>query len=285
MTTIKTVLHAYSFNIRKPEEKIAYEALRDQLEGAGLKCFETHGGGSHYCPDLAGPVDLETKALFDNQWNTAPIKRATSKGAAEMGARVFDWAQDYNSQIGAPPGIKRGHWLEQTADMRDIRRNTVKCRYCGAHEPAAKGYVFCPHCIDSAYLTEKDLPLTRMKAIDDRSECAPLTAAEAGYLLPLFRKAQVEGSTARGKARIAKARQDVATEYEKTVRQAAEKRDAAVWIMDHAPGLLENWLYYTHTNRHCFGWRKPVTDVDGTRAALAGFPFAYDIQTEERRRA
>lgn len=282
METLETILHAYCFNIRKPEEKAAYASLRRDLSAAGLRCFCTHGSGSHYRPDLAGPVTLETKHLFANQWNTAPIPCAKDKAVAEKGARVFDWAEDYNSQLGAPPDIKRGHWLEQTAEMREIRRNTVVCGYCGAQEPAAKGYVFCPHCLDSVYLKETDLFLLRMRAVDDTSARPPLTQAEAEHLIPLYRKAQVEGSTARGRARAAKVRLDAEADYERAIENAEAKRAGKLWLCDRAPGLLENWIYYVHTGRSCFGWRRAFApaEADRIRALLTDFPGAYDVKVQ-----
>lgn len=275
--TLSTILHAYQFDVTKPAEKAAYTELKHKLATLGLKCFETHGGGSHYCPDLAGPVELETRHLFDNQWNTAPIARATSKGAAEKGARVFDWAQDSRYAFAnATSNIKRGHWLEQTPAMREARRNTVKCGYCGHQEAAQKGAVFCSHCMDSEYLTEADAlkGAVRMVAIDaGRTDWQPMTEAEAAHYLPQYREAQTQGSTARGKARLAKARADVAAEYAKAIDNAEAKRAGAEWIMDNCPGMLANYIYYTHTATHCFGWRKPLADHD--RAALAGFPFEW----------
>src|SRR5215472_14446345 len=137
--TLQTIFHAYRFDLDNATERTAWEALKAKLTAEGLEVFETWGGkGSHYQPELDGRIlELETAHLFDNQWNTAPIEGHTDKGL-----RVFDWAKDY--PIDFSPNIARGHWLEQTAEMREVRRNTVGCGYCGRQEPAAKGYVFCP---------------------------------------------------------------------------------------------------------------------------------------------
>lgn len=274
--TITTTLHAYCFDIRKPDQAAAYAKLRKRLTALGLKCFETHGGASHYRPDLAGSVELETAHLFDNQWNTAPILRAQTTGAADRGARVFDWAQDFNSAIGAPKGIKRGHWLEQTPEMAEIRRNTLKCGYCGHLEPAAAGSVFCSHCIDSEYLTEDDVRkgAVRMVPIDaGTGNWRALTEAEAAHWIPQYRKAQVEGSTVRGRARLAAARADIAETYRRQIEAAEHERAGKTWICDNAPGLLANYIYYPHSAEHCFGWRKPLGLAE--REALTAFPHAW----------
>lgn len=188
-----TVFHAYWFDTSKPEDKAAYAELAEKLKDWPHR-MKSWGEGSHYLPALNGKtVELETAFLFDNQWNTAPIE-----GLSDKGLRVFDWAEDaIPSFERGSRFIKRGHWLEQTPDMREARRNTMKCGYCGKQEPAAKGYVFCPHCIDSEYLKESDLAMTRMRPIDEsgiRSAPVELTAAERKHLLPLFREAQLHGS-------------------------------------------------------------------------------------------
>lgn len=275
---MKTVIHAYQFNTGRADEAAAYDALCAQLTAQGLKCFETWGdSGSHYLSDLDGKaIELETEHLFDNQWNTAPIE---GDEKASTGRRVFDWAQDY--AIDFSRKIKKGHWIEQTAEMRDARRNRVHCNYCGKQEPAAKGYVFCPHCLDSQYLKESDLRLTRMTYVCDKATPAELTEAEKAHLLPLYREAQLHGSTDRGKRRLAKARQDVAREYEKAVRVATIERDGKVWLMDHGVSL-ENVIYYSHTEKFSFGWRTPLSEsiASGLLDILVEFPFEYEMKRE-----
>lgn len=284
---MKTVLHAYHFDVSKPEEKTAWEALKTKL-AAWPHRMKAHGSGPRYYDtgrQLDGQtIDLETAHLFNNQWNSAPIE-----GFSAQGYRLFDWAQDSLWRNGIENKItKQGYYLEQTDEMREVRRNTAVCGYCGKQEPAAKGYVFCPHCIDSEYLKEDDLHVTRMRPVDNdkwTKQLEPLTEAEKAHLLPLYRQAQLHGTTERGKARIAKAKADIETEYTKAVANATEKRDAARWIIAKAPGLLANWLFYTHTGKHSFGWRKPLSagEVSGLLDVISEFPFVYEIKTEDGR--
>lgn len=270
-----TTVHAYCFDVRDPSGAAAYKALREELTALGLRCFETHGGSSHYRPALNGrTVGLETKHLFDNQWNTAPIEGVSGKGL-----RLFDWAQDFNSQIGAPTGIKRGHWLEQTPEMVSVRRDTAACGYCGKQEPVAKGYDFCPHCLDSAYLKESELHLTRMVPVAKASlPRAPLTEAERAHRLPLYREAQLHGSSEGGRERIAKVRADILTRAEKTIAHATAERDGMLWLLDNALST-ENAIFYSHTGRFGFGWRTPLSadQAKALRDHLEGFPAPYDI--------
>ena len=275
MANIRTILRNYRFDIREPAQSAAYLELCETLKATAGRghCMESHGGASHWINELGETraIELETKFLFENQWNTAPID-----GFSEKGYRVFDWAQDY--QPNNSPYIKRGHYLDITSEMIAIRANMMKCRYCGAMEPAQKGYTFCPHCTDSAYLTQKDLHLTRMMAVSDTSKCAPLTDAESAYLLPIYKKAQIEGNTARGIARIKKERADTLSHCEKIIKNATIERDGKIWLMDHAINT-ENVIYYNHTGRFSFGWRSPIADCLKSELldVISEFPFDYDI--------
>lgn len=288
--TIKTRIHLFSFDVSTDDGKAAWEAFRAARKAD--KCPAIHGpvlsNVFNFVRDLDGAeIELETAHLFDNQWNTAPIAGRTDKGL-----RVFDWAlQAYGrAPIGDQAGehIRRGHWLEQTAEMRELRRNTHKCGYCGRQEPAAKGYVFCPHCIGSEYLKESELHLTRMLPVAESTigaKRAPLTKAESAHLLPLYRAAQIYGATERDKARIAAERQKVQRDYDKAIRDATVKRDGFTFLMDR--GIrLNNVIYYDHTARFCFGWRKPLSEgeLSTLLSALgAEFPSPYDIKCEDGR--
>jgi hypothetical protein len=194
---------------------------------------------------------------------------------------VFDWAEDV-----LPPWMrqstKRGHYLDQTAEMREARHNTATCGYCGKQEPAAKGYTFCPHCIGSEYLKASELYLTRMHLVDIAEDRASLTEAERAQLLPLYKEAQLHGHTARDKARIAKERADIQREYEAAIRKATTKRDGLTWLMDR--GIrTDNVIYYDHTETWCFGWRTPIGQdlIGDLHANLEGFPFKTEFKTEK----
>jgi hypothetical protein len=291
---VKTKIHSYYFDIAKPADKAAYELLRDQLHAMNLRCFETWGERSHYLEVAKGgvEVELETKHLFDNQWNgiiagddaeqllvDQPGSNMRKKSA---GRRVFDWAQDATVG-GMNPKIKRGHWIEQTAEMREIRRNTSACGYCGRQEPAAKGYVFCPHCLDSEYLTEDELHLTRMIPVDQnqigRNRRPPLTEAERAHLLPKFVEAQTVATGSRAKAKAEKARRDVVDKFKRKTSAAKIEHDGFIWLLDqHLP--LDNVIYYDHTERFCFGWRTPLKGavLSAFLDKLSEFPFDYDIK-------
>ncbi|MCP4597021.1 hypothetical protein [Neptuniibacter sp.] len=273
---METTIHYYYYNLDKEADRKEYSALCDALLRRGSKLFDSISADHYtYYRDKIKPLDgqtvtLEPKHLFDNQWNTAPTS------TSESGLRVFDWAEG----ILPNRNIKQGQWLGLTPKMVAIRKNTLKCGYCGKQYQAQQGYVFCGACLDSEYLEEKELHLLRLMPIcetwDNR---AKLTQAERGWLVPQYVKAQTEGLTARGKARIKKKYSDIKKHRDKTIQNANREYDGFKWLMDRGVNT-DNCIYYDHTGRFCFGWRKLVEG--DTRIALleklSDFPFDYDIK-------
>lgn len=287
MKNLKTKLHTYQFNIENDAEKLAYAELKKNVlskigfpvhtinvsRGVPAQYPETYNFNAMIkaIADAGGNVELETEHLFSNQWSSAPVPGITDKGL-----RLFNWSET----IYPNKRIKSGYWLEQTPEMYAILRNTHKCGYCVKQEPAGK-YEFCPHCLDSQYLEIGDLKLTRMMAVaDDRKGRSELTQDEKDYLFPLYRKAQIEGATARGKARIVQERIDIEKQYRKAIANAKHNRAGRIWVIEHCPGMLENHIYYDHSETHCFGWRRPVAPgtLEMLLAEIGSFPGKYEIR-------
>lgn len=269
---MKTIIHQYRFDISNSDEKEQYKALRKKLVSMGLECFETWGGGSHYNPKLVGEIELDTSFIFSNQWTTQPTLRS------EKGFRLHDWAQDY--PINFSKKIKRGHWLEQTAEMKNIRDNTLVCGYCGKYEPITSEKIFCEKCLDSEYLERKDLHLLRFFPVAlHNPKRAELTEAELSELLPQYKEAQLHGNTERGKKRIAEKRASIEKEYQQTTTNAKTELDGLLWLMDNGINT-DNCIFYNHKNIFSFGWRNPTDESikDELVELLKNFPFAYEIK-------
>lgn len=312
-SNVNVKLHYYRFNLSGPrypsdlqtveiaeQQREAYEAVCDaaRASGANARRMNYYTGGynkptrefqtalrvaagcatdSPENREYVTPLVIETAHLFADQWNTAPIE-----GASKNGLRVHQWVEwDYPNKH-----IREGYWIELSDEIKELLRNTHVCGYCGKQEPAQKGYTFCPHCIDSEYLTASDLHLTRMVSIADSNKArAPLSDAEKAHLLPLYRDAQINRATVRGKARIEKARVDTQKQYDKAVASAQAERAGALWTIDNVPGLLGNWIYYSHTDKHCFGWRVPLDAgvVETLLEKISEFPGAYEIKCADGR--
>lgn len=260
--TIKTQIHTYKYDISKDEEAKEYAELKERL-------YKSRRRFSALCFDFAnrlqitpGPIELETKYLFDNQWNT-PDKR------------VFDWYE----HIFLNKDIREGHWLEITTEMKRIRLNTQRCGYCGAHYQVQQGYVFCDKCLDSEYLEENNLPLLRLLPVSAKQDRPELTEAELGWLMPLYVERQTTGADSRNANKLKKQRLDIIAELKKTVETAHDKHDGFIWLMDSDVNI-DNCIYYEHTNKFSFGWRSPVSASVKSRLLdiLVEFPFEYEIK-------
>jgi hypothetical protein len=266
--TLKTVLHKYRLNLDNADDRKEYEELTAKLNDGRhwMNCSADTKDKGKSAP--AGEIELETEHLFSNQWNTA------------CGFRVFDWYEGIYSN----KRIKEGHWLEITDEMREIRRNTLVCGYCGNKEPAAKGYVFCEKCLDSEYLKEDDLFLLRMLPVEQNMPKRPeLTAAELNWLKPQYVERQTTGANSRNANRLRKQRFDIAAKRTKAIRVANEEAEGMIWLMDNNISI-DNVIYYSHTEKFCFGWRQPVSDSVASRLLeiISEFPFAYEIKGESR---
>jgi hypothetical protein len=123
-----------------------FEATLRNTPGRGHKMYAIKSGNDYNFE--TGIIELETEFLFENQWNS------------NVG-RVFDWYEEavFDSRGKERKNIKRGHYLEITPEMAEIRRNTLKCGYTGQQFPAAKGYIFneTENALGSPYLKESEL--------------------------------------------------------------------------------------------------------------------------------
>lgn len=98
--TIKTTIHAYCFDISKPDGKVAWLDLKARLKETHPHCMESHGGQGHYhfVRDLDGQeIDLETAHLFDNQESSA--RRSSDLTAALQHGTWAERAQELRAYI------------------------------------------------------------------------------------------------------------------------------------------------------------------------------------------
>jgi hypothetical protein len=284
MDTLKTVLHAFNFDLRNAEEKASWMALKEKL--AGVHRMHSHDGGksSHYWPGLDGAtIELKTEHLFNDQWNTGPIA-----GHTDIGLRVFDFATDaiFNPRGIEVNHIRRGHWLEQTDAMREIRHNNVKCGYCGHMQRIEAAPTFCDRCFDSEYLAEKDLLLLRLRRIDDRTDRPEITDLEKQLLVPKWIEAQTRGTSKRALARRAKEREELEKQFHTKTKTARDEYAGKLWLWEHNINT-DNVIFYDHREGglFSFGWRKPLEGalLSALLDCISEFRFPYEIKCVDGR--
>lgn len=272
--TIKTVLHTYNFDTSEPDQAAQYKKLAAELRATPGRGEWMNSWGERK-PDYEAAleslngkeIELETDFLFENQWNTS---------GASGNLRVFDWYEEYPAMI--PPRIKRGHYLDITEEMIQIRRQTLVDGWAGNFFPASSGLNFntLPSAIGSPYLKETELHLLRLLPVAERhGKRAELTAEEKAFLLPLYVAAQTKNHDEAKAAKLAEVRADLAQK----LKLANMEHDGFTWLLDHDVSV-ENCIFYSHTAQFCFGWRNAYTGEArlALLEALKAFPFPYDVK-------
>jgi hypothetical protein len=269
--TIKTMVIPFKVNLDRDEvkDKEEYFAMINRLReevGRGTSM----GGDGFKKPWWTEPteIELETDWLFNNQWNT------------KCGKRVYDWCEETVPNR----SMKRGYYLVITEEMREVRRNTLKCGYCGKHEPAAKGYTFCHKCLSSEYLKEKDLKMLRLRPCDSPHtyRSPELTDAETARLLPLYKEQQLFGLHERGIARTKKMRDQIESKLINGCLKLQEEYERFTWLMDNGISV-DNVIYYDHTKKTSFGWREPLSPkrTEEVLDIIDAFPWSWYVKGKD----
>jgi len=271
---IKTKIHYYYFDVSNNKEKKEYkELLKVAKQKTGLQNpdtyhyinFGVYPGSRYFIREKIKhlkTVTLETKHVFSNQWNT------------KEGLRVFDWRENEFQNR----DIKEGYYLEITDEIKQLRNDLFKCGYCGKQYYKTKR-VFCDDCLSSAYLSESDLKLLRLRTVNDNTDFKELTEKEKQKLMPIYIKGQINGDKRRTKERLEKQRQKIEKSYKEDSKNAKTEYKGFSWLMDNNIDI-ENVIFYSHTDLFCFGWRNELSfEVEQElKKALKDFPFKYEMK-------
>jgi len=274
---LKTEIVAYYLNIDSAEDAAAYEALLDKL-GDFKNCFNVHADARPGNRDRikSGPIELETKCLFNNQWNTTE---------ASGNLRVFDWYEGIypNSRI------KAGHYLVVTDEMQAIRDRTYSCGYCGhlhrEHHIVADA-PFCKQCLGSEYLEVDNFKLLRLRPVScSNRNFSDLTKAEHSKLMAEYILAQTKGNSARTKQLLKEKLQKLKDACAKRVKLARIERDGFTWLIDNGV-KTNNCIFYGHqgdSGTFVFGWRSGYAPEVSAHmeGLLQCFPFLYEFKGEK----
>lgn len=279
---MKTTLHRYYFDLDKPAEKEAYQALTAQLNVSHAgKFFNVLADTKREfkASNTTETVELDTSCLFENQWN--------EEGAE--GRRLFDWYEAiYYNNGRKNERIKGGHWLELTPEMEHARTHTLQCGYCGKYVREGEPRKWhCEKCIGSEHLKETEIGLLRLRPVADKDRSFDLTDEEKTELVPLYKVAQGLGQITRDQEKASRNRRRIAELIPEAEKKAAElienariETKAQTWLMDNGLNLLGNCIYYSHTKRFGFGWRTPLTAEEKSKLldVISEFPFDYDLK-------
>lgn len=288
MKTLKTQIHYYCFNTNKAEEKTAYLALCEKIKaqspdrGRWMNALAMPGSRGMKEPTSGTQeIELETAHIFDNQWNGTT-------------ARVFDWYEGINPNS---RHLKFGHWLTITPEMAKLRKDTLKCGYCGKlygpHHAKKPKSAFCESCLGSQYLKREELHLLRLVPVcDDWKEGAryKLTEKESAALVPVWEEMRRTCDLKRASEARKKERASIVAELEAKKRElekgnagALEKHDGMLWLWEHG-FTTDNWIYYSHTRTFALGWRDLADDETALRFldVASEFPFNYEIRARNR---
>jgi len=272
--TIKTEISFYEFDISIPTERERYNKLVKTLKAKGLKVFDTYQTGDYETHKAFNDkikslvktgVELETKHIFNNQWNT-------SKKSHDL--RVMDWAE----AIYPNKDLKRGYYLTLSDEIKELRKNSFKCGWCGK-QYYKKHPIFCYECLGSEYLKKDYLKLLRVRGVLNETKTPELTEKELNTLTPLFIKYQIEGNTKRDKARIKQKRERLLKDKDTTIKNARAEYEGFIWLMDRGINT-ENIIYYDHKSIFSVGWRKALSfeEEQEFKKVLKDFPFKFELK-------
>ncbi|MFM9972918.1 MAG: hypothetical protein ACKVQK_31465 [Burkholderiales bacterium] len=263
---IKTKIIGYYFRLDDKKDFQAWENLKAERKESGVELFDviemkndSSGSGENRV------IELETKHLFNNQWNT------------KDGLRVFDWIQS----IVPNKRIKIGHYLIVNDEMREIRQNAFSCGYCGAQYYGEHNEnKFCYKCLGGEHLKENDIYLLRLQSVaDGRNNRAKLTQAESDVIMPLYIENQISATSERIKKANERKRKQILSDFE----SAEIEKDGFLWMLDKNINI-EDVIYYKHKNTFCVGWHgEGISEniKNEWQKALKDFPYNIEYKVKK----
>lgn len=249
--TIAVTVFGYWFDTSIPKDKNEYEEIVKKMEGVEKwqytkipsisTRFKFHKDGSI--------VDIETKCLFANQWNTA------------CGKRIFQWME----YTWPNDKIKEGYYFVMTDEFKQLLKDKFKCGYCG-HQYYKPKQDWCDHCLGSEYLEKSNLGLLRLKPL--KGKVSKLTVP--AKLREAYQIAQEKSLAIRCEKEIQRLRDN----FKESERNNGIEFRAKLWLLENDISI-DNFIFYKHTQKCTFGWRTALTkdQIESLKLKLNGFPF------------
>jgi hypothetical protein len=215
-----------------------YKELRETLKDhKRFRVWDLDGKGTV----RPGLYDVETKQLFNNQSNTTNL-------------RIFDFA-DYSMHPDSSR-MRYGHYIENLDELNAARDLRHSCGYCG-HQADAPTDEWCPKCLGSEYLTPEYYKLLKMQPVSDKSERHAQPPAEVLEEIVVKQAAMT-------KLKIEKQIQTKFNMLDQKLKDAKLETEFLRECVDRGVGIrhLDNMIFYSHTQRFCFGWRRAIPEAE-----------------------
>lgn len=251
---MKAQLQTYKFLIDDANEKLAYETMLKTIPTKD--CFNVIATtrDDFYPYNQIVDIEIDTKHLFANQFNTVDSKR------------FFDWFEG----IYPNKHLKCGHFLINPDKLNKLRSERLTCGYCGKQYKNHNDSV-CLSCIDSEYLTPEYYNLLQLKPVNFKGKRI-LSDIDLSRILPLIETAKTE--------RLQKKKLDLIARKERELKQKEIELEGFTYFLDYGIDI-DNLIYYSHKNQFCFGWRDKLSDNDASKILdiISEFEHPYIIKS------
>ncbi len=251
---MKAQIKTYRFLIDKPDQKKAYQDLLKTIPTKN--CFSVYATTKNddYPHNQIIDIEIDTKHLFDNQFNTIDRKR------------LFDWFEG----VYPNKNVKCGHFLINPTELNNLRSTRVACGYCGKQYDNHNETV-CLSCVNSEYLKPENYHLLALRPVNFKGE-RTLSTNDLNRILPLIESAKID--------RLQKKKVDLIARKEKELKHKEIEFDGFTFFLDHGIDT-DNLIYYSHKNQFCFGWRNKLSDSETSKIldVISEFKYPYLIKS------
>ena len=282
--TIKAKIYFYRYDISKKDEKKAY---LKEMEIAKVFSGWTSPNTLHYInfsyesnkefneklkklskeKENKGFIHIETKHLFNNQFNT------------KEGFRLWNWREN----IFLNKDIKEGYYIKMPKEYFNLLENTFSCGYCGKQytreEKTKKDLSFCDSCLGNEYLKEDNLFLLRLKRINDKTERLPLNDCDNEVLTDINLKEFERLNKIRLRKKIKRLKEELLKDKQNDIKNIRAEFKGFMWCLNK--GIeTDNLIYYKHTKTFTFGWRDKLNfeKEQQLKKQLINFPYLYELK-------
>jgi len=207
----------------------------------------------------SGVYHVETKQLFNNQYNTVE------------GFRIFE----YSEKLSVPNARKMGsgYYISKGIEkIREAQKRVKECGYCGKHY-VDSSKKWCSSCSGSEYLERNNYKLLQLQPL---SKDNPIYDKEPPKYL--INKIQIEQRKTASRKVMAEQKRDI-EKAKKDVVNAKTVLLAKKWLIRNNV-YTDNVIFYSHKDVFSFGWRGTLDKQykSDLLDVISEFPYNYEIK-------